>query len=82
MFNELHYCQIVKNDKDRSWNMFISTKLKKIKRFYLFILFTYLFSFERGRKYPPILIHQKVFNDLYTTSKKFKLFEIENRNCE
>ena len=62
--------------------MFISTKLKKIKRFYLFILFTYLFSFERGRKYPPILIHQKVFNDLYTTSKKFKLFEIENRNCE
>ena len=70
MLNELHYCQIVKNDKDRmSWDMFISTKLKKIKRFYLFILFTYLFSFERGRKYPPIRIHQKVFNDLYYFQK-------------
>ena len=47
----------------------ISTKLKKIKRFYLFILFTYLFSFERGRKYPPISIHQNVFNDLYYFQK-------------
>ena len=67
MFNELHYCQIVKkiiNTEAEIW--FISTKFNKIKvkikRFYLF--FTHFFSFAGGGKYSPRRIHQKVFNDL------------------
>ena len=54
--------------------MFTSTKLKKIKWFYLFL--TYLFLFVRGGKYSPMRIHQKIFNDLYY----LKLFEKETRN--
>ena len=63
MFNVLHYWQIVKTDRDRSWNMFISTKLKT-KLFYLF-LYIFVFICTRWEIFTNTYIHQKVFNDLH-----------------
>ena len=54
MFNELRYCQIVKNDRERSWNVCLNTKykcittnLRKLNGFIHF--FTCLFSFSFAR---------------------------------
>ena len=57
--------------------VFISTKLRKIKQFYLFLY--NFFSFAWDGKYSPIPIPQKVFNNLYYFRKVKNFWE---RNLE
>ena len=80
ILNELHYCQIVKNDRDRSRNICLSVRSwKKLNDFIYF--FTHCFHLHEVEN-----IHQYVFTKkyllIYTTSKKLKLFKRETRDCE